>query len=212
MNQQKEQLETLSEIRSLMERSTRFISLSGLSGVFIGIFAILGAIPVIKYFGFGISFKEFQHYALDESGYVNYSFYLGLFGDAVLVLFLSIFTSVLLTIRKARKKGQPYFDKTAKRMISNLFIPLIAGGIFLLVLMFHGQYSLLPAVTLLFYGLGLLNASKYTLNDIRYLGICEIVLGLVSSYFTRYSMIFWVTGFGILHIIYGMVMYFKYER
>ena len=56
------------------------------------------------------------------------------------------------------------------------------------------------------------NASKYTLNDIRYLGLTEIFLGLVALVFLEYSLLFWAIGFGLVHIIYGIVMYYKYER
>jgi hypothetical protein len=58
----------------------------------------------------------------------------------------------------------------------------------------------------------LINASKYTFNDIRYLGFCEIILGLGAAVYVGYGLYFWALGFGILHIIYGAMMYYKYER
>jgi hypothetical protein len=63
-----------------------------------------------------------------------------------------------------------------------------------------------------FYGLALVNASKYTLTDIRYLGITEIILGILNIFFLRRGLYFWALGFGVLHIIYGLVMWWKYER
>jgi hypothetical protein len=65
---------------------------------------------------------------------------------------------------------------------------------------------------LIFYGLALLNASKYTLKEIRYLGMSEICLGLIASAWVQFGIVFWGIGFGMLHIIYGTFMYFKYEK
>jgi uncharacterized membrane protein HdeD (DUF308 family) len=71
---------------------------------------------------------------------------------------------------------------------------------------------LAPSATLVFYGLALINASKYTVRDVFYLGICEIVLGVLSMFLTGFTLLFWALGFGILHILYGTIMYFKYDK
>lgn len=212
MNKQNEHLETLSEIRSLMERSSRFISLSGLSGVFAGIFALLGALAAYFYLNLSISSPRYYEYATNEHGGINVAFYIFFFTDAISVLVISLAVGSILTIRKAKQKGQTVWDATAKRLLINMLIPLVAGGIFCFILLYHGLVGMVAPATLLFYGLALLNASKYTLNDVRYLGISEIVLGLVASIYIGYGLIFWAVGFGVLHIIYGTAMYFKYER
>ncbi|HKC67503.1 MAG TPA: hypothetical protein VKG26_04685 [Bacteroidia bacterium] len=212
MNQQNEQLETIQEMRSLMERSSRFISLSGLSGVFAGIFALAGAAAAYYYLKLEISSADYYRAAYTSTGETNVSFYTFFFGNAVCVLVASLIAGSFFTIRKAKQKGQPIWDNTSKRLLINLFIPLAAGGIFCLVLLYHGLIGLIAPATLLFYGLALLNASKYTLHDIRYLGICQIVLGLIASFYIGYGLLFWAIGFGLLHILYGTVMYYKYER
>ena len=131
-------------------------------------------------------------------------------GSIVLVLALSF--GVYFTTRNARRKGLPVFDVIAKRMLVNLFIPLVTGGLFCIVLLYHNLLYLVAPSTLVFYGLALINASKYTHNDIRYLGICEIILGLIGLLFAGYGLLIWAFGFGVLHIVYGIVMYNKYER
>jgi hypothetical protein len=204
-----EHLETLSEIRTMMERSSRFLSLSGLSGVFAGVFALAGA--GIAYYKL-TELQTANSYPARGLFQTDMNFYLFFFADALCVLTASLLTGALLTMRKARKKGQPVWDGTARRLLINLFIPLAAGGIFCLVLMYHRLFGLLAPATLLFYGLALLNASRYTLHDIRALGICQIILGLLASVFLSYGLFLWALGFGILHIIYGTVMYYKYER
>ena len=128
------------------------------------------------------------------------------------VLVASIVVGLILTWRSAKKNGQTIWDATAKRMLINLMIPLVTGGFFCMILLIHGLIGLVAPVTLIFYGLALINGSKYTLDDIRYLGICEIILGLLASIFIGYGLLFWAIGFGVLHIVYGLLMYNKYER
>ena len=215
MENHQDHLKNLTEIRSLMEKSSRFISLSGLSGIFAGIFALAGAAAIFIRF----DYHFIQRYI--EGGVYSYSrmlhksdlldFIVFAFIDAVVVLTLAVGSAVFFTIRKSKKKGQSIWDKAGLRMLVNLAIPLATGGIFCLILIWHGIIYLVGPATLIFYGLSLLNAGKYTLNDVRYLGICEIVLGLVATVFTGYSLFFWAVGFGVLHIVYGAVMYFKYE-
>ena len=206
MENSKEHLQTITDIRSMMERSSRFISLSGLSGIFAGIFALLGAYAAyIK-----LNSVNGIYRLLDKEALFDVIIFL--LTDALLVLIASLTVGILLTIRNSKKKGIKIWDTTSKRLLLNLLIPLITGGLFCLVLLYHGLVGLVAPATLLFYGLALINASKYTLNDIRYLGICEIVLGLTASLFIGYGLFFWAAGFGVLHIIYGAMMYFKYER
>jgi hypothetical protein len=208
MEEQTNHLNTLNDIRSLMEKSTKFISLSGLSGIFSGTFALIGAWVAKSY----ISTLTKDDYSKMMDGTLNHEFYLYfiLIGGSVLTLSLGF--GVYFTIRKARKNKVKVWDKTSQRLFINLALPLISGGLFCLILGYHGLIGLIAPVTLIFYGLALLNASKYTLDEIRYLGICEIILGLVASIFIGYSLLFWAIGFGILHIIYGSVMYFRYEK
>jgi hypothetical protein len=197
-------LDELREIRSMMERSSRFISLSGLSGIFAGIFALAGA--GAAYWRLDIRFPENPYRYFND-----YKTFVFLFADGLIVLVLSVSVGVYLTTRQARRKGQRIWDKTSQRVFVNLAIPLVCGGLFALALLPKAPYLIAPA-TLIFYGLALINASKFTLDDIRYLGFCEIALGLISSFFTGYSLFFWAFGFGVLHIVYGTAMYHKYEK
>jgi len=212
MNKQNEQLEALTEIRSMMERSSRFISLSGLSGVSAGIFALIGAAVAYYHFHLGINNSALYDYVASSDENSRFDFYVFCFTLGGLVLIASLASGIFFTVRKAKRKGQGIWDSTAKRVLINLFIPLAAGGLFCLELLYYRLVGLVPPATLIFYGLALINASKYTLHDIRFLGICEVILGLISSLFLEYALLFWSLGFGVLHIIYGIVMYVKYEK
>ncbi len=206
-------LEALSEIRALMERSSRFISLSGLSGVAAGTIALVGAAMVYIYFGIMPFDSKKAYYALmPDANKWGMNYLTFLLVDATVVLVGALTAGILFTTRKARRKGQKIWDPLTQRLLINLAIPLAAGGIFCLALFTLQLRGLIAPVTLIFYGLALVNASKYTLNDVRYLGISEVVLGLLAMFNLGYGLEFWAIGFGILHIVYGMGMYLKYER
>jgi len=212
MKNQIEPLETIAEIHSMMERSTRFISLNGLSGVFAGIFALIGTFAAYVYLQAGNTSHLYYDNAILRDGNPNTSFYLFIFLDAFLVLFASLAVAISLSIRKAQTKGLKIWDSSARRLLINIFLPLFAGGIFCLILMYHKLVGFVAPATLIFYGLALINASKYTLNDIRYLGVIETAIGLMAAVWIGYGLFFWAIGFGVVHIIYGTMMYFKYER
>jgi len=216
MDPQNEHLKDLKEIRSIMERSSRFISLSGLSGIFAGLTALVGAFAVYFYEQdfFNGRYNNKGVFLNEEliSGSELSHFLWFLFLDGFIVLVIAILFGVYFTTRNARRKGLPVWDNNTKRMLINMFIPLITGGLFCLVLLYHHLIFLIAPSTLIFYGLALINTSKYTLNELRYLGVCEVTLGLISALFVGYGLVFWAIGFGILHIIYGVTMYWRYER
>ncbi|HEY8401259.1 MAG TPA: hypothetical protein VIK89_08360 [Cytophagaceae bacterium] len=205
MEDTQQHLNDLKEIRSMMERSSRFISLSGLSGIFAGIFALAGAAAAWWYLEMRWDFPYDPN--MDRS----LEFLLFFIADASTVLILAISFAIFFTTRQARKKGQKIFDKTTLRLLSNIALPLATGGFYCLALLYYAPGLVAPSM-LIFYGLALLNGSKYTLNDIRYLGVSEIILGLINLLYLGYGLLFWALGFGILHILYGTIMYFKYEK
>ena len=191
----------------MMEKSSRFISLSGLSGVMAGIYALIGAYVAWKLAYTSETLVYDQLIVRDVRGNLTW-----LMLDAAAVLLLAIITGVYLTRQKAKKQGVKTWDKTAQRLLINLLIPLVTGGILVVIFYYQGLIGLIAPTTLIFYGLGLINASYYTYRDVRFLGISEVVLGLVASAVIGYGLLIWAIGFGVLHIIYGAMMYFKYEK
>lgn len=212
MEEHKQHLDALADIRSMMEKSTKFISLSGLSGVFAGIFALIGAGVAFYYINNHHNNSDYYDYAYLEDGSVNVDFFVFFITDALLVLVFALTSGFYFTYRKAKKKGQSIWNSSSKRLLVHLFLPLFAGGVFSLALLKYELFGLIAPVTMIFYGLALLNASKYTLHDIQYLGVLQIILGLISSFMIGYGLFFWALGFGVLHIVYGLIMYSKYEK
>lgn len=204
---EKDYLQDISEIRSIMEKSSRFISLSGLSGILAGVYALIGAFIAHKLVYTSETVIYTQLVVRDVRGNL-----VSLIIIALSVLVLAIGTGIYLTKRKASKEGVKSWDQTAKRLLINLCIPLIAGGILVVIFYQQGQIGMIAPITLIFYGMGLINASHYTYRDIRFLGISEVILGLIASAVIGYGLLIWAIGFGVLHIIYGAMMYFKYER
>jgi hypothetical protein len=131
---------------------------------------------------------------------------------SAVVLVMTFALAIFFTARKAKKNGLPVWDGSAKRLVTSLFIPLVTGGVFCLILIYHYfDWLVLPSM-LIFYGLALINAGKYTLSEIRWLGISEIILGLLAAVYLSDAIIFWAAGFGIMNIIYGLVMYIRHEK
>ncbi len=209
-----EHLEAIQDIRQMMKKSTRFLSLSGLSGVFAGIFALIGAYVahIILNQDFGEYVNNIREGDFTSMNNVIFSLYVKFIIIAIAVLAFSIVTAYYFSNRKAKKDGHHLFDHTAIRVLINLAIPLVAGGVFCLALLFHGAIVYIAPAMLLFYGLALINASKYTYDDIRYFGICEVVLGLINAFNLGNGLLYWSLGFGVLHIVYGAAMWYKYER
>jgi hypothetical protein len=204
-------LEDLKIIRKVMEDSSRFLTLSGLSGIFAGIFALTGA--AIAYFVIlkngTIHYDEhFISLSLKETNVLR----LQLLADGLAVLVLAVSASLFFSIRKARRTGVKIWTPVSKRMLINLLIPLITGGIFITGLFIHNHTGMIVPCMLLFYGLALVNAGKFTFNEIFYLGLFEIITGLLSAFFPPFGIFFWAFGFGILHITYGLIMLEKYEK
>ncbi len=201
----------LDEIRNLMERSSRFISLSGLSGISAGIIALIGALVAFFYL-------EFDSRYFDTDWYFAEKLYRMIPGklhllllDAAIILILALAFAIFFTTRKAKRKGLKVWTHSTRLMLYNIAVPLLTGGIFSLILISYHLIFLVAPATLIFYGLALLNASKYTLPEIQWLGISEVILGLIACVWMGYGLVFWTIGFGILHILYGAVMYYRYE-
>lgn len=206
-------LNDISEIKTMMSRSSRFMSLSGLSGILAGIYALVAA--------------TYAHFRITEvSAYTansNVGEAIGRFllsydaiGDlmlaALLTLALALLTGAFFTIKKAKKRNEQLWNPVSKRLLFNFAVPLVAGGLFCLALLQYEFIGLVAPTTLIFYGLALLNASKFTVGDIKYLGLANLLIGLLATQFIGFGIYFWALGFGIFHIIYGIILYNKYDR
>lgn len=212
MNAQQDQLDALRDIRNLMERSSRYLPLSGIAGIIIGVLSMAGVAWLYFFLDLDVSQVPYYERFVDENGVADTGYtrvFLLLFGA---VFFISLAVEIGMAERNAKKKKVPAWDAIAQRFLVNLGIPLIAGGVYALVLASQGQYQLMLPATLIFYGLALVNASRYTIGDIRFLGFAELFIGLLASYYPTQGLLLWALGFGVFHILYGILIYFKHEK
>ncbi len=199
-------LDDLQEIKQIMSRSSKFISLSGMSGISTGFIALSGAF--IAYY---IIFRDQDYLVLNPVKFSKLTL-LSVFGIAIVTLLLSIIFAFYFTRLKTKRESGKHWNLQSRRLITNLLIPLVTGGLVCIIFLMHGFLGILPAMTLIFYGLALVNASKFTLPEIRNLGIIQILLGLLALLWIKYSLVFWALGFGIIQIIYGIIIQRKYPQ
>lgn len=208
MREQQDYIRDIVEIRSMMERSSKFLSLSGWAGIMAGIYALAGSFSAYHFLGFN---PDKINYNLIEPGSESsgFPFLIIIFS---LILILAIGTAIFLSYQKARKRGEQIWNATSRRLLINMSVPLLSGGILILILLAKDLIGLVAPISLLFYGLAIYNASKFTFDEMKFLGLIQIGLGLMSAYYIEYSLFLWAIGFGVVHIGYGIYMHYRYER
>jgi hypothetical protein len=201
MDKQHKQSTELDAIRKLMERSSTCAGLSGLGGILAGVLALVGA--SLAYYWL----RDFEEntYAIEA------------LQKKILLLAAAVFVGALLCVlffsyRRSKKIQTPFWNGATRRLIINIAVPFIAGSFIILWVLNNQFYFLLPPVSLIIYGVAIFCGSYYTTDESRYLAFAEMFLGCVNIWLPAYGLLFWATGFGVLHIIYGIVMWVKYER
>lgn len=201
MKEDQDYIKDIAEIRSMMERSSKFLSLSGWAGIMAGLYALAGAYIAHNLLEFN---PDELFYASPNLANVVWL--------AIGVLVLALVTAIYFSKRKADGSGESIWNTTSRRLLVSMAIPLAAGGVLILVLLTKGLIGLLAPLMLLFYGLALVNAGRYTITEVKIMGFVQIALGLVSAWFIEYGLLLWAVGFGAVHMMYGIYMYFSYER
>lgn len=206
MKNNQDYIRDIAEIRSMMERSSKFMSLSGWAGILAGIYALAGAFIAYKVFDFNPVEIEAS---IPNSGTSNL---VPLIVLAFIVLILASATAIFFSYKRAHQRGEKPWNITAKRLLTNMAVPLFSGGLLILILISKGLIGLLAPFTLIFYGLALYNAGTFTYKEVKILGLVQLGLGLISAYFISFGLLLWAVGFGLVHIIYGVYMHYRYER
>lgn len=210
MNRPNNPSEDIKIIRQMMEESSKFLSLSGLSGISAGIAALIGA-AIAHWFILDEGQLRYNEFIQLLNGEPSSALRWGLAIDGLVVLLAAVAAAWYFSWRRCQKDHRQFWTGTAKKMTGSLLLVLVIGGVFSLILFLQGYFKLIAPVMLIFYGLSLVNASKYSHRDIKYLGYSEIAIGLIATIFLNYSLLFWTIGFGLFHIVYGTVMYLKYD-
>ena len=199
--------EELAEIKSMMERSTRFLSLSGLSGILAGIYSLAAAGLTWYWIYFPSSSWGSSGATLSFREVLNRLLLLGL-----ATLIAAVSTAYLLSKKKGSNSSKIFWTPASKRFLQALFLPVALGGFFCFALLHERAFGLIPAATLIFYGIGLVQSAQFTLGEIKNLGYTQLALGLIAAFFPDFGLLCWALGFGAFHVIYGALMYFRHER
>jgi len=190
-------LDDIKHIRSMMERSSKFLSISGMSGVLAGTFAIIGAIVA--------------HFVLEGKLTFTNSLLYDLIIIAAAVLICGITAGLYFSVRKARKSNAKLWMPVTLQIAKDFCVPMAVGGLLCIIFIYkHVSFMVAPSM-LIFYGLALIAAGARTFRDVKILGACEIILGLAAAIVVGYDLIFWGIGFGVLHIVYGILIHCKYD-
>lgn len=201
MKEHRDYIQDIAEIRSMMERSSKFLSLSGWTGILAGMYALIGVWIATGMYDFHP----------DEIFYTSPNL-TNVILTAGVILILALMNAILDSRRKARKREEKIWNATSRRLLVNMAVPLGAGGVLVIILIAKGLTGLIAPLTLLFYGLALYNAGNFTIKEVRFMGVIQIILGLLNVGFIEYGLLFWGLGFGVVHIGYGMYMHLRYER
>ena len=209
MNENLSHLESLKDIKSIMERSSRFITLSGKSGIAAGFIGLASAFIAYQIIGkYYVNYNNKGFWTITDFKALERQLFL----LATITVVLAFSFGFYFTWQKAKIDNTNIWNASSKRLLVNLCIPLIAGGIFIIGMLANNEWQFIGPACLIFYGLALINGSKYTYDDIRYLGFLEILLGSINLFYIGFGLYFWAVGFGVLHIIYGIIMWNKYDR
>lgn len=207
MKAEQDYIRDIAEIRTMMERSSKFLSLSGWAGIMAGIYALAGAFIAYKFFGLNPS----EIGSGDNAGILRENLWKVMI-LGIIIIILAIASAVYLSYQRAKTRGEKLWNPIARQMLVHMLVPLVTGGLLILILLSKGWIGLIAPFSLIFYGLALYNGSKFTYEEVKIVGLIEIALGLVSTYFIGYGLIFWAVGFGVIHIVYGILMHYRYER
>jgi hypothetical protein len=213
-NKHLEQLAALQDIKSMMERSNRFLSLSGLSGIWTGFCALAGVTAMYIWLKMPNAAWQAANYIDRSLGNQNWGLgYRGAFlVIGVCTALMALLGVFFFNYRKAKQLNHSLWDASAQRMVYALLTPLVIGAVFCIALARYDLIGLIAPSTLVFYGLALIHSDKHTIGNVRILGILQVCLGLFGLFFPYYGLHLWAFGFGILHILYGTWMYLKFEK
>ena len=152
MSEDQQSLQDLQHIKQMMERSSRFISLSGLSGIAAGICALLGAWFSFDYV---VGRKDYiidRTLAVSQVAVNDYAiiFNTTLFWIAAATFVTSLLSAFVFTWIKSKKQGTPVWGSSAQRLLINVSIPLVTGGVYLFHLIHFGTFGLIAPGCLIF--------------------------------------------------------------
>ena len=172
-------------IRETMERAGSFTAVPGWGGIAMGISAIIAAV---------LAGKE-QDPALWLRVWII---------ELIVAMLLASATMTL----KARRARTSLFMGPARRFAMAFAPPVMVGGVLTWALAWREQFELLPAVWLLLYGAGIIAGGMYSVRVVPIMGGLFFMLGLLALFLPGNLLL--ALGFGVLHIVFGSIIAWRY--
>ena len=181
-----------------MQQNSSYFSLSGLSGILVGIYGLLTVYMVhmlTSTYGDGFDGSSQLPIALLE---------IGILVLAVVMILVALITLRIRAKRSAKKHNEKLWSPFSKKLRFHTLILLLLFIVILAVVANKGYYSIITPLMLLLYGIFLLNLSRLV-GRLRYLAFAELILATIAYFIYDKELLFLGLGFGIFHIIYGIV-------
>lgn len=184
--ERKQAQEALAYIRQTMESASTFTALSGWGLVAVGIVGLASA---------GLAWRS----AVPER--------LSVWVPAALV---GVVCAGVANGLKARRLDMPLWSGSFRK-VAWVMVPVLAAGALLTVALVGADARhLLPGTWLALYGAGVTAGGTFSLRAVRWMGLALIVLGALALWQPQYSILFLATGFGVLHILFGLYLVAKH--
>jgi hypothetical protein len=182
-------MENLEFIRDTMERSTHFTAVPGYGGMLIGFTAI------------GAAYIAHTQAPLIRDWVIVWLV------EAVLAFCIGLFAMW----QKSKLAGTTLNSVPAKKMILSFVPPMICGVIITLGLWRYGDFVSMIPVWLLLYGAAVVTGGSYSVRAVPIMGWCFIALGAIAFFLPANTGNLMMTlGFGLLHMVFGLVIARKY--
>jgi hypothetical protein len=181
-------MDNLSFIRQTMERATAFTAVPGWGGVGMGVLALAAA-------------------AVAETRITRTEWLVTWLATSALGLTLGGWTMA----SKARRAGTTVFSYSGRRFVLSYVPPLLVGALLTGVLVRAGLWSALPGTWLLLYGTGVVTGGAFSVRVVPLMGLCFMVLGAAALFSpASWGNILMAAGFGLLHIVFGLIIARRY--
>jgi hypothetical protein len=182
----REAREDLRVIRQVMERSTRYSTLSGLSGVLVGLVAVMGAFVT----------RALPHI---------YTHPLRLGAIWFIVLLLAVGIDFGRNKRRAALVGKRVVSPLGVHIIGAALPAFFAGAVFTAFCALHHLLPDIWGVWMLCYGLAICAVGLYSVRPVSYLGGAFVLAGALTLLLpiTQPLDMMWIT-FGGFHVFYGL--------
>jgi hypothetical protein len=174
-------------IRDTMERAASFTAVPGWGGVAIGVTALVAGVIA---FGRPLH-MQFQVWLV----------------EAVVALALACWTVRAKSVRLSLSLQ----SKAARRAFLSFAPPLVAGAILSGALYQANVLNIVPGLWLLLYGAAVVTGGAFSVRIVPVMGLCFMFLGAADLLAPpAWGDVFLMMGFGMTHIVFGLVIARRY--